>query len=335
MDTPGITLVTGANGFIGSHLVDLLLARGARVRALVRPTSDLTFLDPRAEIAHGDLSRPFGLERALRGVTAVYHVAGLTTSFRRRDYREVNETGTRLLLRVCRKVAPGIRRFLLVSSQAAAGPSRDGRPVREANRPRPVSDYGRTKLLGERAAFEEAGEIPVTVVRPPIVYGPRDREMLLVFRLAGSGSLPSFLRDKFHSVIHVEDLVRGMVLAAERPCAKGRVYHLADPRAYALSHLLDLIAEAVGGPVRRIPVPPAILPILGSISDTIVPLLGLPLRPLRDKARELGRDIWVADVGRAERDLGFAPRRRLAEGIRETARFYLEHGWIDGCGRPV
>ena len=131
-------LVTGANGFIGSHLVDELLGRGHRVRALVRPTSDLTWLDPRAERVYGDVTAPLSLPAAVEGVGAVYHVAGVVARHRNADYFEVNELGTRSLMLAVRKSAPDLRRFVLVSSLAAAGPARDGRPLRESDRPRPV-----------------------------------------------------------------------------------------------------------------------------------------------------------------------------------------------------
>lgn len=328
MSANGTCLVTGANGFIGSHLVDHLLSLGRPVRALVRAGSDRRWLDERAETAVGDVRDALSLARAARGVSVVFHVAGVVASHRPRDYHDVNAAGTRSLVRAVEKEAPDVRRFVLVSSLAAAGPSPDGRPVRETDAPRPVSLYGRSKLAGERAAAVAAADLPLTVVRPPVVYGPRDREMLTFFQIVARGVLPALPREKYYSLIHVRDLVRGIALAAEAPIAEGRTYHLAAGRSVAMSHYLSLIARELGVAPRRVPVPLGIVPLLSAAADAVAPALGLRVRPLRDKARELRPDFWVADSARARAELGFAARVGLEEGIRETVRFYREKGWV-------
>lgn len=321
-------LVTGANGFIGSHLVDHLLSQGRSVRALVRAGSDRRWVDPRAETVTGDLRDALSVARAVRGASIVFHVAGVVASHRLRDYHEVNEAGTRILLRAVEKEASDLDRFVLVSSLAAAGPSRDGRPVSESDAPRPVSVYGRSKLAGERAAAEAAGALPLTVVRPPIVYGPRDREMLAFYVLVSRRFFPVLPREKYYSLIHVRDLVRGVALAAEAPAAVGRTYHLEAGRAVAMSHYLRIVASELGVDPIRLPVPLGILPLVSAAADAVAPGLGLPVRPLRDKARELRPDYWIADGARARAELGFSARVGLAEGIRETVRFYREAGWV-------
>jgi nucleoside-diphosphate-sugar epimerase len=321
-------LVTGANGFIGSHLVEYLLDRGQPVRALVRARSDRTFLDPRAEVAYGDVRRPATLVPAARGVRTVYHVAGVVATFRKRTMKEVNGIGTASLMKVCRRASPDLERFVLVSSLAAAGPSRAGRAVRESDPARPVSYYGLSKLAGERAAVTEAGAAGVTVVRPPIVYGPRDRDMLTIFRMAARGIAPTFPREKYYALVHVRDLVRGIVLAGESPRAAGRIYHVADPRACAASHLISAIADALGVRARRVPVPVGLLALFAGASDALGSGLGLPLRPLLDKTREIRADDWIADTDRAREELGFRPLENLRDGLAETVEFYREHRWL-------
>ncbi len=321
-------LVTGANGFIGSHLAEELLRRGVSVRALVRRSADLRFVPPGAERVVGDVTDPLSLPPAVAGVDVVYHVAGLIASFRRQAFAEVNAGGTRGLVLACRKAAPGLRRFVLVSSLAAAGPSRSGRPVREDDPPRPVSEYGRSKLLAERLAFDAAAGLPVTVVRPPVVYGPRDRGMLEFFRMAAAGFAPVFRPEKYYSLIHCADLVRGIADAGAAEGAAGRVYHLAEGKAWSAGALLGEIASAVGGRVRRVPVPEPLLRFLGPAADRVVLDLGLRGRPVADKVHEILPRFWIADTRRAAADLGFAACRPLSEGIRETAEFYRAAGWI-------
>jgi len=332
---PGRTaLVTGATGFIGSHLAEHLLARDWTVRALVRRGRPGGFLPAGVRTAEGDLRDPLSLPAVVRGADAVFHVAGALYSHRPRDFHEVNALGTESLLAACRKECPELRRFVLVSSLAAAGPSRAGRPVRETDAPRPVSDYGRSKLAAERRAA--ASGLPVTVVRPPIVYGPRDRGVLPVADLLARGWRPALLRSKLYSLCYVEDLVRGIRSAAESPSSVGRTYHLAESRHYSLDYLLRLILRLLG--VRRarpVPAPEPLLRLAGAALDPLARGLGLDTTPAADKVREIAWDEWTADSGRARAELGFAARIGPEEGFSRTLRFYRRRGWIPVGGGAV
>src|SRR5581483_8675949 len=208
-------LVTGASGFIGRHLAEHLLREGVRVRVLVRDAR--RWRGPRTEMAVGDLADRAALRNAVRGVDRVYHVAGLTKARREADYFTVNHLGTVHLLQACLEVNPALRRFVLVSSQAAAGPVWAGRPVTEHDPPRPVSAYGWSKLRAEQAALACSPLLPITIVRPPVVYGPRDRDTLLVFRAARFGLVPRLGPLACLSIVHVDDLVRGTRCAGEHP----------------------------------------------------------------------------------------------------------------------
>jgi nucleoside-diphosphate-sugar epimerase len=192
-----------------------------------------------------------------------------------------------------------------------------------------VSEYGRSKLAGEIAAFEAAdGAFPVTVVRPPVVYGPRDTGVLNFFRFADRGFRPRFTREKYYSIIHVRDLVRGMVLAAEAPQAAGRTWHLANPSAPSFTRLFEIIAELVGRPLRPLPLPTPLLPLIAGIVDTLSGSFGMDARPLSDKVREILPDLWVMDTSLAKSELGFRTEVGLEEGFAETARSYRELGWL-------
>ena len=336
MNSSGPVLVTGANGFVGSHLIDHLLARGDRVRALVRSSRAADTLPAGVEVAFGDVTRPTTLPAAVHDTRIVYHAAGVVATFREATYHEVNARGTRNLLLAVAKANPTLSRFLLVSSLAAAGPCRGGRRVKETDRPRPVSIYGRSKLAGEQEALRFAGELPVTIVRPPIVYGPRDRDVLELFLLVHRGFRLRFAREKYFSIVHAADLARGIRSAAESPAAAGRTYHLADRRAWSLTGILLGIADALRvDRVRAVPVSEGLAALLGCPADQLARGLSLPLRPFRDKAHELRPDAWVADVSRADAELGFATEIPLAEGLRETAGFYLANGWIPGPVRTI
>ncbi|MEN0110196.1 MAG: NAD-dependent epimerase/dehydratase family protein, partial [Planctomycetota bacterium] len=182
------TLVTGATGFIGVRLVERLVARGDRVACLVRPTSDTGGLEPLGvERAVGSLGDAESLVRAVggsfggEGAEVVLHVAGLTHAWRAEDFHRVNAEGTATLCRAAAG-ASSPPTVVLLSSLAAAGPSPDGAPHTEATKPAPISHYGRSKLAGERAARRFADRLPLSIVRPPVVFGPGDRDGLLLFK---------------------------------------------------------------------------------------------------------------------------------------------------------
>ncbi|SRR5579884_929643 len=323
---PQRVLVTGATGFIGGHLAEALQRRGAEVRVLAR--------DPRrlqarfGEVVRGDLADPAALTAAVQGVDVVYHVAGLTKARRESDYFAVNHVGTVHLLDACRRSNSALRRFVLVSSQAAAGPSCEGRPVRESDPPHPVSAYGLSKLKAEQAALACSGLFPVTIVRPPVVYGPRDRDTLLFFRVARYGLVPRLAVIRALSIVHVADLVRGIRRAAETPAAANRVYFLANEQPVSLPELAEPIARALGARPIPVPVPVTSLFAVAALAELLARLTGRITPITRNKVREATQREWVCDPSRAARELGWRAEIPLLDGLRETAAWYRQAGWL-------
>ncbi|MCX5730703.1 MAG: NAD-dependent epimerase/dehydratase family protein, partial [Deltaproteobacteria bacterium] len=210
-------LITGATGFIGTTLAGRLLGRGDEVRALVRDPAKADELRTMgAQVVRGDVSRPETLVDAVPDVDAVVHLAGLVKAVTQEQLVSVNSEGTRSLAEVAAR--SGRPKFVLVSSLAAAGPSVPGRPRTETDRPAPVSAYGQSKLAAEQAVRSFATALNASIVRPPIVYGPRDKEFLpSLFQMARTGLvLKSGTGDKRYSIIHVNDLVELVIAVAER-----------------------------------------------------------------------------------------------------------------------
>ncbi len=222
-----LALITGATGFIGSHLAESLLKQGFRVRALVRPTSDLRWIKGLdIEFVSGSLQDNSFLEQAVSGVDYIFHLAGAVKAKDPKDFYLHNTRATMNLARAAMTAAPGLKRFLFASSQAAAGPAEClEKPVCERDECRPLSDYGRSKLQAERELMEISGRLPVTIVRPPSVYGPRDTEVLAYFKWVNRGLalLPGFGTRHAH-LIYVKDLVDGMMLAAASKSSLGKTY---------------------------------------------------------------------------------------------------------------
>jgi nucleoside-diphosphate-sugar epimerase len=254
----------------------------------------------------------------------VIHVAGLTKARREPEYFEVNVAGTRCLARAAASANPRPKRFVLVSSVAAAGPSLD-RPRVEGDPWNPVSAYGRSKLEGERAAIEELSKanIPWTIVRPPIVYGERDRDVLLVMKQIKTGFIPVVggraTLAKRYSLVHAEDLARGIVEAASSPNAENQVYFLPGPRDATFDEMVAAIEAAVGRRARRVFVPRALATPAAWLAEVGARIVGKPSIVSRDKLRELDAPGWTCSGAAAARDLNYRPSIDYPEGFAREA----------------
>lgn len=321
-------LVTGATGFVGSSLVPALAHHGdLSLRATVRPTSDVNVLDALpVERIETDLHDPAGLRRAVHDSDIVVHLAALTRARNEAAFREVNVEGTRRLVDAIRHDGR-VRRLVYLSSMAAVGPARDGRPVAPEDVPHPVTAYGRSKLEGERVALEARDTVRVVVLRPPAVYGPRDRDLLTFFRLARLGILPAPTGpERRVQLAYVGDVAEALVRAAFAETAGG-VYHIAEPRAYAWNDVLDMVAAAVGRLGRNVPVPASLVRVAGRLNGALARMRGGAAIFDGDKAQEL-LATWLCDTTAARRDLDFVARTPLDEGLKETAAWYRAYGWL-------
>ena len=327
---PTTVLVTGATGFVGAHVVQALSCRGLRVRCLVRATSSLDYLrgwEP--ELVRGSVTSFDQVGRAVQEVDAVVHCAGLTRAHRPEHLFEVNEGGVRSVCEACLARNPGVRRIVHISSLAALGPSAPDRPTDEDQERRPVSDYGRSKLAGHRLAESYMGRLPVTILIPPAVYGPMDRDFLVVFKLARYGlALAIGPEPRRLSLIHADDLARAVVACLESDRAAGRQYLVEDGAAHTWEELAGAMAAALRRELRTIRLPVWLAKAAAVLAE------GHTARDLRpgvfnpDKLRELLQPAWVCTSARIRGELGFEPALPLARGVEETYRWYRENGWL-------
>lgn len=323
-------MVTGASGFIGGALVDYLVEQGYEVACLLRPTSARDHLPlHRITIKHGSLHDGASLRQAVVASDIVFHLAGATRALHRNDFFRINAEGTRNLLQACVEAAPDLKRFVLVSSLAAAGPCIDGRPVTEDDPPHPVSHYGRSKLEAERIAMTFAARFPVSIVRPPVVFGPRDRDVYQYFRQIKAGvALQPGRKSRRLSLIHVQDLVRGLVEVATAPQAAGEVYFLANPQAQTWQALGEMLATILQRRPIRIPVPESLTFFVAAVAEAVARVRRKPALLGFDKIREMRQTCWVCSTHKAETQLGFRPQFTTEEGLRQTAEWYRAHGWL-------
>lgn len=320
-------LVTGGAGFIGSHLVEELLIRGYRVLCLVHER--LGWLENLPiERYFGDLTRPETLRDAVEGVDCLYHLAGLVRAKDPREYLRVNHLGTRNLLLACLEAKVPPARFVYVSSLAALGPSEGVRPLREEDPPHPISPYGLSKLKGEEEVLKRRGRLHVVLIRPPAVYGPRERDLYTYFRLAHGGFFPivGFCERRL-SLCYIEDLVQGLLLAGERDVPSGAIYHIAGERAYSWREIREVFVEALGVRPVMVRLPKTLLYTLALLAEGWGRLTGRPPLLDRGKVGEMASS-WIADISKAKRELGYVPRFPLQEGIRRTVHWYRKEGWL-------
>ena len=318
-------LVTGATGFIGSNLVNELVTREFEVTCLIRKTSDLRWLkDLDVSFVYGDCNNKDSLKQLPSDFDYIFHLAGLTKAKREEDFFVTNVNGTENLLGSLSRNPSGIKRFIYMSSLAAAGPSRDGTPLDETAPPRPVSAYGKSKLEGERVAVGYKDKLPVSVIRPPAVYGPRDRDFFLFYRMIKRGFYP-YWGKCYYSLLYVDDLVHGMIAAAESGEAEGKTYFLTDSRIYSNEEIVYEIMEAMGTRALRIGIPASVMKLLAKVSGKLAD--GASIINL-DKLREIKHNHWTCDAKKAELEFGFIPRVTIKEGIKWTADWYKIHKWL-------
>lgn len=335
-NTAATIFVTGATGFVGRNLVEKLISSGNRVRCLVRKSSRADFLKemPAVEVFYGDLFDETLLRQCISGVSTVYHVAGCVTALTQQEMLDVNAGYTRKIAEICAE-QPTPPVVVYVSSLAAAGPSAKNRPHVESDVPAPVSHYGISKLAAENALREYADRVPISVVRPGIVFGRYDvlfRPWLTSVKRTGIFFVPAYRSTSF-SLVPVDDVIQIMLAAAEcgerLPANDARtpetdqgqgIYYAASPPPVSYLQMGKVFGKAVGR--RRV-----ITVAAGKWIFFLVCRVGLligkwtgktpPLNP--DKYREAMAEGWACSGEKAERQLGVPPEMPLEEALKKTA----------------
>jgi nucleoside-diphosphate-sugar epimerase len=325
-------LITGATGFVGSHVVDVLLERGHQVFFIARSTSNMRWLDGKGVTrVEGSLFDVESLHQAVSGMDALIHVAGLTAAKNEAEFRRGNLDATQNLIDAVRAYNPGIKRFVHISSLTVCGPASSVEfPTTEDQQElRPLTAYGRTKRMAEDAV-RDATDIPWTIVRPPAVYGPRDSAILSFFQAVNKGlaTLIGFGESRV-SLVHARDLARGIVLAMEQPVAIKQTYFITSDDVYSWPEIVEVTKVALGKrfvlPIRLPHI--LVLAIAGTVGF-FGKLSGKPPVLDYEKGLDLIQPFWICSSQKARIELGYSQQISLQDGIRETVQWYREQKWL-------
>jgi dihydroflavonol-4-reductase len=322
--------LTGATGFIGSFLAETLLKKGYEVTCLVRNSSNLRWISHLNVRCHfGKLSDPESLGKGLYDADYVYHLAGVTKSLDDDVYIEGNVKGVKNLIEAIVATNKKIKKLIHLSSLAAIGPSPTIEPINENHPPAPVNIYGRTKLEAEQYLKTCMDRIPMTILRPPAVYGPRDTDILQFFKTVKVGIIPKTGgRDKYLSLIYVKDLVRGIIMAGESRKTMNKIYFLTMSRPASWDEIARYTLKVLNKKGIHITVPMALIKGATFFSELVGRLAGSNPALNWERYEQMKPDYWVCSSQKAKKDFGFETNTGIEDGIRETVNWYVEQGWL-------
>jgi nucleoside-diphosphate-sugar epimerase len=323
-------LLTGASGFVGSHILDALGERKLPVAILLRPSSDRQFIQghlPTVEIRSGSIADPESLASALAGITHVIHCAGCTRAVHTSEFYRINQIGTRNMVEAVNAHRQTVRRLIHVSSLAAAGPATADRPKREEDPPQPVSEYGRSKLAAEEEVRARC-RVDHVILRPPAVYGPRDHGFLSMFKAVWHHLRPLPSGRQVLSLVYVKDLAEAICHCLDHPNAVGKTFFAAAREVVTGRAMAREIAAQVNHWTIPCPLPGFALWPLCLVQDVWARLTRRARLLNLAKYPELVAPGWVCDPTRLERELGFSCSTPLRIGVGETLKWYQDHQWL-------
>jgi len=322
-------LVTGATGFVGSHLAESLLADGHTVRLLIRDPRRLRWFKPDSfEIVIGDVTSELAINEAVREVDVVIHCAGVTKSANADEFYRVNDQATRAL--ACASEKANVKRFVLCSTLAVCGPSGSVRALTESDPELPITNYGRSKFAGECGVREELKNTKWIVLRPPAVMGPRDEQFVPLYKMMLRWRIYTEVgtAKRLYSMIGVHDLVRGLKRAAFTETGMRETYFVALPNPYEWKSVAEAYAVVTGKMPARVVVPEFFSRAIGFFGDMSMKLTGKAALLGSEKVCEILATGWACDVNKIERELSFRCQDSIEDVVRATHDFYVKQRWI-------
>ncbi|MFW6124018.1 MAG: NAD-dependent epimerase/dehydratase family protein [Acidobacteriota bacterium] len=320
--------ITGGTGFIGSHFIDFLLKfKNIHIYALTRNLNKPKWLKGRnITFIEGNL---FSLPPLPSDLDYFFHIAGLSKTLKSENYYTVNQEGTASLFQKLSFNNANLKKAVYLSSLAAVGPCSQGQIVIENQKPSCVTDYGKSKRLGEIEALQYKNQFPVVIIRVGPVFGPRDKDFLPYFKLINKGLLPSLdSKAGLMSLCYVKDLARALYLCIEKEVKSGEIFHIADPKPVSWDEFGMIIAKALEKKTLKIKPPYLLLRFLTGLSELGARISKNPTILNQDKLIEMDQEGWTTDTSKAKKELGFETKYSLDQAVKETVHWYKEKNWL-------
>lgn len=317
-------LVTGGHGFIGSFLVEKLLHEGFSVRCLVRKTSNLKWIkDLPVELIYGDITQEESLRQAVHDIDYIYHSAAALKGLTKDNFFSVNTLGTQYLAKAASQYAPHLKRFVFISSMAAVGPALGTEKLKEDSLCQPISLYGSSKLEAEKMLKEKFSNLALTIIRPPMVYGPRDENFAAFFKVARKGIFPFFAPfERYYSIVHVKDLVEGIYAASLASNTLGKTYFICNPEIYTYESMAHHMTKPFSRTPHFIYVPQAAIWLLTRLGDIYVRITKKDILFTSKKFPEIIASSWICSPEKAFHDFNFRTQIPLSQGMQETIAWW-------------
>ena len=323
-------VVTGATGFIGSHLIDYLVGQGCTIHALVRGTSDQRWLNKSGQVKIHvvDLAQSSSIS-CLEKADYLFHCAGLTKAKTRDDYFCGNVYSCEVLYERCVAIGGNLKAIVHLSSLAAAGPSTQGEAVQEKNPCKPVTYYGESKLAGEKIALKYASSLPIVIIRPPVVYGPREKNFFVYLKALSQGwNIKIGTTRRELSLIYIADVVRAMVQAAVCYPKNEKIYYVTDGEHYLWSDISNSAMKILNVRAKKLVIPEVLLPLFSCFFEALAWFGSKP--PLFDRQRmiDICQTSWIASPKAFFESHKFQPKYNLVKGLKETIDWGKKNNWL-------
>ena len=322
--------ITGSTGFVGSWVAEKLCTEGAEITCLVRRTSNLHWIEHLPVKYHyGSLTDLDSLRRGVESVDYVLHIGGVTKTLNVKEFYRGNVQATKNLLTAVKEVNPNLKKFIHISSQAAVGPSESKKPIDETHSCNPLTHYGKSKLETEMIVHRFFDKIPITILRPSTVYGPRDTDVYEAFRNIKNGiNLKVGKNEQYVSLIHVFDLAEGIIHTAKHEGGIGETYFICNDPIYSWSEIIEIMKKLVGKKALNLSVPYTVAYGVASVIELTARIRRKPTILDREKMKEIREQFWTASNHKLRSQLGFSPKLSAEEGLKITYNWYKKSSWI-------
>ncbi len=322
--------MTGGTGFIGSHTVEQLLAEGFYVRCLIRPNqTNLKWLQGLpVNFVECNLLDRASIIKSIEDVEYIIHIAGVTKAKHKNEFNAGNVTITKNLLCAASQLKH-LKKFCYISSLTAVGPSPTGIPLNETALCNPITTYGKSKLEAENLCKQYSEKLPIVIIRPPAVFGPRDTDILEIFKWVAHGIKPILGSSaKTVSVVYAPDLAKGIIRATFNDKTIGETYNIADPTIYNFSSIIEYLATLADKRTIKVILPNGLVYSIAGIMQFMSLLSNKPAVLNIEKARDLLQKYWVCDPRKIQEHIGFQTQTSMYAGVEKTFRWYKEKGWL-------